>query len=51
MPDKWKQNTGGAKTWREGSGYGGNVINNNVGTVSGGSQIASNVCNGNVACP
>jgi len=35
----------------DGSGYVGNVINDNNGTVSGGTAIGLNVCNGNTTCP
>jgi len=33
------------------SGYGQNVINGNLTTVQLGTQIGTNVCNGNTTCP
>jgi len=33
------------------AGYGGNVVFTNIGTVSGGVQIGTNLCNGSTVCP
>jgi len=45
-------NTGFGLRLTAADGYGHNVINNNTGgTVTGGIQIDTNVCNGNTTCP
>ena len=44
-------NTGNAIRLQPGSGYANNVIGNNGGTVVGGIQMGTNVCDGSTTCP
>ena len=44
-------NTGTGLVLGAGTGYERNVINSNGGTVSGGIQMGTNVCDGNTTCP
>ena len=45
------RNTGTGLNLGSDGGYGNNVINGNSGTVTGGVQIGTNLCDGATTCP
>jgi hypothetical protein len=44
-------NSGNGMSLGAGVGYGNNVVNSNGGTIAGGVEMGTNVCDGNTTCP